>query len=377
MKWTNRHWKIFWDGLFIAVFCIVLFFLRQNISNIITPFIYALVLAYFLNPLVKLLEKRKVKRLPAIGLTFLALALAIYVLFLSFVPTLVREMSALIAQIPDIFEFLERFFTQAQLADFQLPSFLPEGFLDFLNLDTQLNKLSEMLTSYLSTLPSFFFGAVKSLLNLVMTPLITFYYLKDKERFVGGIYGFLSEEKKAKIKEGAGRIDKVLGGFIRGQLLVAAFVGLLTGIGSWIIGIPNATIIGVVAGLTNIIPYFGPFLGGILPVVLGLMTDPIMALWVVILIAVIQQMESSFLSPQIMSHSVGLHPLTVMFSVLLFGSAMGVAGMILAVPIAGTAKVLLSYVMEYRQSIDKKNAPPEEETSHPEEAVEKTNTKEG
>lgn len=351
MKVTQKQTRTIWDILFLAIMGIGVFLLRHNISSIIAPFLYALVLSYFLHPLVKWLEQKKIKRPIAILLVFLALFLLIYILFMSFVPNLAKEVTALAKEIPNIFAFIQRFLRDAKLADFQLPAFLPEGFLEFLNLDAQLMKVSEFLTQYVTSLPSAIFGAMRSLLNLVMTPLITFYYLKDKERFSNGLLNFFHDDAKEKIKEGAGQIDKVLGGFIRGQLLVAAFVGTLTGLGSWVIGIPNATIIGVVSGITNIIPYFGPFLGGILPVVLGLMNDPITALWVVIWILVVQQIEASFISPQIMSHSVGLHPLTVMFSVLLFGSAMGVTGMILAVPIAGTIKVFYAYAMEYRQKI--------------------------
>ncbi|QSX09169.1 AI-2E family transporter [Alkalibacter rhizosphaerae] len=355
MKLTNKQTKNLWDIVILAVIAGAIFFMRHDISGIIPPFIYALVLSYFLNPLIKMLEKRKIKRVYAILLVFVGIFLLIYLLFLSFVPTLVREVRDLANEVPNIIDFIQQFFQESQLADFKLPAFLPDGFFDFLDIDSQLGKLSDILTQYISSLPSAIFGAMKSLLNLIMTPLITFYYLKDKERFSEALLFFFNKEGKEKVKEGARRIDEVLGGFIRGQLLVAAFVGTLTGLGSWIIGIPNATIVGLVSGLTNIIPYFGPFLGGILPVILGLMNEPIMALWVLILIVVIQQIEGSFLSPQIMSHSVGLHPLAVMFSVLLFGSAFGVAGMILGVPIAGTIKVLFSYALEYRQKIREEN----------------------
>lgn len=350
---TKKQTRILWDALFVLLVVLSLYFLRQDIQGILPPFLYALVLSYFLNPLVHWLERKKIKRVLAILLVFLALFLLLYLLFLSFVPTLVREVASLAKEIPAIFAFLQEFIKDAQLGDLKLPAFLPEGLLDFLNLEAQFKKLADWTAQYLSELPSAVFGAMKSLLNLVMTPLITFYYLKDHKRFTGGLLGLFPDEAQCKIREGAGRIDQVLGGFIRGQLLVAIFVGTLTGLGSWVIGIPNATIIGLVSGLTNIIPYFGPFLGGILPVVLGLMNEPILALWVLILIAVVQQIEAALISPAVMSHSVGLHPLTVMFSVLLFGSAFGIPGMILAVPIAGTIKVLYGYVTEFRTNLRK------------------------
>jgi predicted PurR-regulated permease PerM len=223
-----------------------------------------------------------------------------------------------------------------------------------MDLDSQFEKISQWISDSLSQFSSVLVESTKSLINIVMTPLITFYYLKDKEKFISGLLDKLGPEIKKRVSDVAGRIDKVFGGFIKGQLLVAAFVGILTGIGCKIIGVPYSLTIGLVAGVTNIIPYFGPWLGGILPVILALMNAPITALWVLLLIVGIQQVEAAFISPQIMSHSVGLHPLTVMFSVLLFGNAMGIPGMILGVPITGTLKVIYNYILEFREEIRNK-----------------------
>ena len=168
------------------------------------------------------------------------------------------------------------------------------------------------------------------------------------------ITGEIPVKRLAKAKELGGEVDKVLGGFIKGQLTVAGFVGILTGMGCWIIGVPYSLTIGLVAGITNIIPYFGPWIGGVLPVILAFMESPIMALWVTMLIVVIQQVESAFLSPQIMSHSVGLHPLLVIFSVLFFGNMLGILGMIIGVPLMGLLKIALRYLKEFRSEIDSK-----------------------
>lgn len=108
------------------------------------------------------------------------------------------------------------------------------------------------------------------------------------------------------------------------------------------------------SGVILRLPYFGPWIGGILPVILAFMERPIMVLWVTILIVVIQQVESAFLSPQIMSHSVGLHPLLVMFSVLFFGNMMGILGMIIGVPLMGILKIAFRYLRDFRREITSK-----------------------
>ena len=119
----------------------------------------------------------------------------------------------------------------------------------------------------------------------------------------------INDRRRESLKVVAGEIDVVLGGFIRGQLVIAVFVGILTGVGCRIIGVPHSLTVGLVAGITNIIPYFGPWIGGVLPVVLAIMDNPIRALWVAIMIVIVQQLEAVFISPQVMSRSVGLHPL--------------------------------------------------------------------
>jgi predicted PurR-regulated permease PerM len=107
--------------------------------------------------------------------------------------------------------------------------------------------------------------------------------------------------------------------------------------------------------LTNIIPYFGPWIGGILPVILALMISPIRALWMVIAIVIIQQGESDLISPQIMARSVGLHPLLVMFSVLFFGSIFGIIGMIAGVPLMAILINIGKYIFEYRDKLREDN----------------------
>jgi predicted PurR-regulated permease PerM len=109
-----------------------------------------------------------------------------------------------------------------------------------------------------------------------------------------------------------------------------------------------------VAGITNIIPYFGPWIGGVLPVVLAIMDSPIKALWVAIMIVIVQQLEAVFISPQVMSRSVGLHPLVVMFSVLLFGKAFGIIGMIIGVPFTATMIVIVKHILKLRKSFKEK-----------------------
>ncbi|WP_409227917.1 AI-2E family transporter [Gudongella sp. SC589] len=343
--------KLFDIGL-VLLAVILAAIVYKPLGNIINPFVYALVLAYILNPLVKALEKRKIKRIWAILMVFILLFAIIGIAFATIIPRLTGDLSGFIEDIPNIVKFVERVISELRAGEI---TFIPEEFRDFLNVEEEMSRAGEYLRNAFRGIFDALVNSTGTLLDIIITPIITFYYLKDKDKIIKAFTQDIPDSVYSKIKELAGDMDKVLGGFIKGQIAVAAFVGILTGVGCWFIGVPYALTVGLVAGITNIIPYFGPWLGGVLPVVLGFMEKPIMALWVVILIVVIQQIEAAFLSPQIMSHSVGMHPLLVMFSVLFFGSMFGIAGMIIGVPLMGVLKILFGYLKEVRQGIRSEN----------------------
>lgn len=139
-------------------------------------------------------------------------------------------------------------------------------------------------------------------------------------------------------------MDNSLGSFIRGQLLISAIVGVLIAVGLSIIGVDFALIIGLIAGIFNIVPYFGPVIGAIPAVISALLKSPLSAVYVVILFIVVNQVESSIISPNILGEHVGLHPVTVIFCIISGGYLFGILGVILAVPVTSIIKVTLRYI---------------------------------
>ncbi len=333
----------------MAVFVLVVFLLiRPNLMNVINPFIYGIVFSFLLNPAVSFFDKRGLPRILSILIVFILLAAILTGLIMSFVPTLAQDVSVLAQEVPTLINFVEQFITDFRDGNM---AFMPDFVFEFIDIDEELANIGQVVRDSLENLYSILISSTGTLLDIIMTPIITFYYLKDKEKIKNFIMKQFSFRHHYEIKAFARDIKKVLGGFIRGQLIVACFVGILTGVGCLVIGIPYALTIGLVAGVTNIIPYFGPWIGGIMPVILGLMNRPILALWVVLWIIIVQQIESSFISPQVMSHSVGLHPLLVIFSVIFFGSMLGIPGMILGVPITASIKVVVRYFLIFRNRL--------------------------
>ncbi len=348
-KMYIRKLRIIDIVLFILVI-IAFIYIRKPLFSVINPFIYALVVAYLLDPFVKMLERRKIKRIWAIVLVFLIIFTVFAVLFATFIPMLSQEVGEFIEDIPGIFESVRKSVENFQLNGFE---FIPKEMRDYLNFDKQLENISGYVERFFNGLFGFLVASTGTIFDLVMTPLIAFYYLKDKEKIKSLILNSFPLRYKEFVKRFGNDVNKVLGGFIKGQLTVAFFVGLLTGIGSLIIGIPYALTIGLVAGITNIIPFFGPWLGGILPTVLAFIERPSLALWAIGLLVVVQQIEAAFITPNVMSESVGIHPLLIIFSVLFFGSLFGIVGMILGVPMMAVLLLIIGYIKEYRSELER------------------------
>ena len=197
-----------------------------------------------------------------------------------------------------------------------------------------------------SSVISFFTGISGSIVDIVVGIIISIYLMKDKQFFLGLWRKFLnltlSERHVAVVSDTLGAIDGVFSKFIRGALLDALIIALLSSIGLSIMGLQGAVFIGIFAGIANVIPYFGPVIGMIPAFLMGLCTD---GFWsgalAVIILLVIQQIDCNLIYPKIVGTSTGLHPLMVLLAVSVFGYFGGILGMLLAVPIAGVIQVFV------------------------------------
>ncbi|MDP3487354.1 MAG: AI-2E family transporter, partial [Bacillota bacterium] len=178
----------------------------------------------------------------------------------------------------------------------------------------------------------------------LLTPVLTFYILKDVVVIKRTIANLMPGKHRRKLLAWLSKIDASLGSWIRGQLLIAFMVGVLSTVGLSIIGLDFAILLGVLAGMLDVIPYFGPLIGGIPPVVVGILVSPAMGIKTLAVIIVVQQIENNLITPQILGHSLGLHPLLVIFALLLGGEIGGLVGMVLSVPIAAIIKTTIEHL---------------------------------
>lgn len=182
-------------------------------------------------------------------------------------------------------------------------------------------------------------------LIVLMAPIIAFYLLVDLPHIRRVIESLIPEDRQPEARLVGQRLAKTIGGYFRGQLLIASFVGILSGIGMAAIGLPFWIVVGAIAGITNMIPMIGPWIGAIPAVVIALtMEDVTTAIWAVVVLVVVQQIDNNWISPMILKRAVKLHPAVVMLALFAGGSLAGFVGLLLAVPTVAVLKVLIGHL---------------------------------
>lgn len=322
--------------------------LRGLLLEIFAPFILAVALAYILNPLVKILCSKGIPRLWGVLTIYLSIAILIFLFSITLIPRMTAEVTKLIEILPhysnEAFEYIYDLYLRYN----KNVESLPEEFAGVKNLlRININRFQEITINVISTITEGLLSIFSKVVGLVLIPILAFYFLKDADEFKKGIVLFIPSSWRKGVVAIARDIDSVLGGFIRGQLIVASFVGILTAVSLLVLRVNFAVLVGLIAGSANVIPYFGPVIGIVLGVLFALMDSPMKALWVIIVLTIIQQIETAILSPKIVGQRVGVHPIVVILALIIGGKFFGLVGLLIAVPTAGVIKVLGKHIIKY------------------------------
>lgn len=342
--------KLIINVIMAAVFLAVFYYIfrqQSSLSQILKLVFYSLLFAYLLNPLVNIIERKGIARGISVLLVYAILLGIVLLLSFSIIPKLSNEVQYLAKTLPDQFNKIYIFFNELYIKYSNQLENLPSGFDGMRDALTEsLDILQSYLTNILKGFTSFIIESFSKVISLIIIPILTFYFLKDKEYFKKKIFLLIPKVYRNDILRISREIDSSLNKFIRGQLIVAAIVGVATTVGLIIIGVDFAIIIGFIAGIADIIPYFGPILGILPAIIFALLESPVKAIWVIIIFVVIQQLEGNIISPKIVGESVGLHPIIVMLSLLIGGSYFGILGMLLAVPVTSILKITSGFIVE-------------------------------
>ena len=322
-----------------------LFFLALwQLSAILLPFVAGIAIAYFLNPPVNRLERLGVPRgLAAVVVLLLFLTLLVLVIMLV-VPILESQVLDLVASLPSLLDAARR---EAEvLMRMAQERLSPE---DFAKLrDAVGGKLADMF----AVLGTVFRDvvtrgvALANLLSLVfVTPVVSFFLLRDWNRILARLDGWLPRAQAATIREQAARIDEILSAYLRGQLSVCAVLGVYYAVGLSLLGLNFGSVIGLLVGILAFIPYVGFAIGFILAVLLALtqFSDLHHVLYVVALFVAGMLMEGNLLTPKLVGERVHLHPVWIVFALLSFGTLLGLLGVLIAVPMAAVIGVLARF----------------------------------
>lgn len=303
------------------------------------PILVAGFLFYLFNPLVLFLEKRKVPRLLSVIVIFIAFITLVVLAVMQLGPTLADQVAELAKAIPGYWQDFEKW----------LQGLSNNSALKDIDMKQELEKLNISLPKIMSVVVdgvASSFGAIVSFVSsfvmiLVTVPFIVFYMFKDGHKFVESSGNFFPAGIRSEAKQIIKEMNKTISTYISSQAIDCMFVGLFTFIGYLIIGQPYALLFGFIAGATNIIPYLGPFIGAAPAVIVALFTSPVQALLVIVVVTIVQQIDSNLLSPYIMGKSLSIHPLTIIIILIVAGNLAGIFGMILGVPLYAVVKTII------------------------------------
>lgn len=367
IRWDKKY--LYWG---LTAFCVIaaaiIFFMALNyinilgsgitkIFNILSPFVWGLVITYLICPLMKRMEKyifipligkiakksknggRKLARGLSVLLSEIVLLAVIAAMFYLIIPQLYDSIEKIVKNSDAYFTAVSRWI-ETTLTDFPEIESYAIGTLNKLSgnlVEWLRSSLLPELGNFVTNVTSGVYYAVKTVYNLIIGIIVSIYILADIEGFTVGMrrvfYSLFSIDTAEKIRSALAFTDKTFIGFINGKLLDSAIIGLICYVFCAIAGMPYALLVSVIVGVTNVIPFFGPFIGAVPSALVILFVDPFKCLVFVIFIIILQQIDGNFIGPKILGSTTGISGFWVMFSIILGAGLFGFWGMLLGVPV--------------------------------------------
>ncbi len=345
ISFIKQH-KIYF--IIISVVVIVYF-----MKGVLAPILTAFFLAYLIDPAVTFLERFRLPR--ALGISILVTLFSIFslVFLLILIPELLHQIKGLSAHIPTIHQKISTLLASTGLTSENDISKHTESFL--ISMKDNLPELVNMVLKIALKAITKTTGLLGVIINIIMIPLFLFYFLRDFKKVTEKIESFIPEKEEARWRTELKRIDSILKSYFSGQLIVVLFLAISYSIGLAITGIPLSFVIGILAGVLSIIPYFGATIGIIVALGMAILNIPILGIWgiigVVLTFLISNTIEGFFITPKVMSDKVGISPFFVILALFIGAGVFGLLGMLFAVPVAAVLKnYLVEWEKNYKQS---------------------------
>ena len=309
------------------------------ISSIITPIIVAYVFYYMLNPLVNFFSK-KISRFSASLLAIFVGIITVLIVIIGVVPIIVEQTQNLITAMPRYVEIVKGY-----LEEYSDNAYV-QVVVEYVNTNLNASKISERLITIATSVAQGIVSSISSTASVLVTmPFVLFFLLKDASKFNKFVISLLPKKLEKPVAETIDEIDDKVGSYIQGQMLVSLCIGVMLFIGYNVIGLHYGFSLATIAAFLSIVPYLGPVIAITPAMLVAASTSWIMVVKMLVVWGVVQFLEGNIISPNIMGRSMNMHPLTVIFVILIGVNISGVVGAILGIPVYSILKVLISKLL--------------------------------
>lgn len=334
-------------GAPLAVLVAVILLIAYQLRTILMLIAIAMLVALVLRVIVNQLERLRIPGWLSVIILIAGIVAFGVLVWYVIVPNLISEIQRLISMLPQYAEQLRQISRSA--------GFVPD-------LDQLAQRLQGFLSQIAGTLPTLITTTASIAAGVVAVLFLAVYMAVNPSSLISGGMRLVPEERRPGIREFLQRLGRRMRGWMVGTVIVATFVGTMGGVGLWILGVPLALTFGIIAGVLNVVPFIGAFVGGLLPALVALTISPTKAVLVAVLFIAIQQIEGNLLQPLIMGREISVHPVMIVVSFLVFGTLLGVLGVLLAAPAAVLIAVIMDEATEREPSLGEEE---EKEKSSP------------
>ena len=337
-------------GLNILVFNKVSFIFTPIvvlIQTVVLPIILSAIIYYLLVPIVDFFERKGVRRIYSIIVLYLIIIGVLTILIVLVIPLLRDQIMRLIVSFPNLVNDIERMLEQVIGSQF-LNQVQQTFDFNISDLAAQVsNGATTILNSTFAGIGNIIGSVSKTVMAIITVPFILFYLLKDGKKLPGYILHFLPISMRSHTFTVLQEMNKQISSYIRGQIVVSFCIGVLMFIGFVIIGLDYAPVLALIASFTSVVPYLGPAIAITPALIIAVVTSPYMFLKLIIVWTIVQLIEGKFITPQIMGRNLHIHPITIIFIIIIAGNLFGVVGILLAVPGYAVLKVITTHLFEY------------------------------
>ncbi|MDL2280241.1 AI-2E family transporter [Selenomonadales bacterium OttesenSCG-928-I06] len=338
-----------------TIIVIIAIYIASQVSAVFLPIALAVILSFFLNPLVNFLGKinipfkgthYNIPRGISILISFLIFALIILLIMTFILFPFTQELNKFSKELP---ELLKKIHPTILFLDDQYNSVhIPESIRAYI--DSAFSEATAYAMTLAKRLLNNTLTFASRIIELIIVPVLTYYFLKDGNKIKTALISPFPNRLRSRVRTVYDEIGVVIGNYIHGQIIICIVIGMIVFSGMYILGVDYPLLLGLFATLTEAIPIIGPIMGAIPAILLAYLISPVLALKVTLFYLIIHQVESQIIVPKIMGNTISLHPVVIILSLLIGAHLGGIIGMIIAVPLTAILRVVLKHIWSYNES---------------------------